>query len=44
MEIADGIPAARLRVVHDSGHLSTVEQPELVTGALVDWLAGPTAG
>jgi pimeloyl-ACP methyl ester carboxylesterase len=30
---------ARLVVVPDSGHLSTIEQPEAVSRALVDWLA-----
>jgi pimeloyl-ACP methyl ester carboxylesterase len=38
VEIADGIPDARLVVVTGSGHLSTVEQPQQVTRALVDWL------
>ncbi|HEV2284387.1 MAG TPA: alpha/beta fold hydrolase [bacterium] len=37
-EIADGIPGARLVSVPDSGHLSTLEQPALVTRALVEWL------
>jgi pimeloyl-ACP methyl ester carboxylesterase len=38
-EIADAVPDAQLTVVPESGHLSTVEQPEAVTRALVDWLA-----
>lgn len=37
-EIADGIPGARFTVVPDSGHLSTVEQPEAVNAALAEWL------
>jgi pimeloyl-ACP methyl ester carboxylesterase len=37
-EIASGIPGARLVIVPDSGHLSTLEQPEAVTAALVDWM------
>lgn len=37
-EIADGIPQARLVVVPDCGHLSTLEQPAAVTRALTDWL------
>jgi pimeloyl-ACP methyl ester carboxylesterase len=37
-EIADGVPGARLVAVPDSGHLSTLEQPALVTRALVEWL------
>ena len=32
---------ARLTVVPASGHLSTLEQPQRVTAALVDWLGGP---
>jgi pimeloyl-ACP methyl ester carboxylesterase len=38
VELADGIPDARLVVVADSGHLSTLDQPEQVTQALVAWL------
>ena len=37
-EIADGIPGAKLVVVPDCGHLSTLEQPEAVNAALVKWL------
>jgi pimeloyl-ACP methyl ester carboxylesterase len=39
-EIADGIPRARLEIVPDCGHLSTLEQPEAVNRALRAWLAG----
>jgi pimeloyl-ACP methyl ester carboxylesterase len=38
VEIADGIPGARLVVVAGSGHLSPLDQPEQVTKALVEWL------
>jgi len=38
-EIAAGIPGARLVVIADSGHLSTLEQPEQVTEALVAWMS-----
>jgi pimeloyl-ACP methyl ester carboxylesterase len=38
IEIADRIPGARLVTVPECGHLCTVERPEFVTGALVDWL------
>lgn len=38
-EIADGIPGARLTVIPDCGHLSTLEQPAMVTQTLVDWLS-----
>ncbi|HEX4408332.1 MAG TPA: alpha/beta fold hydrolase [Xanthobacteraceae bacterium] len=37
-EIAAGIPGSRLVVVPGSGHLSTMEKPEAVTEALVEWL------
>jgi pimeloyl-ACP methyl ester carboxylesterase len=37
-EIATGIRGSRLVVVPDSGHLSTLEQPAMVTKALVEWL------
>jgi pimeloyl-ACP methyl ester carboxylesterase len=37
-EIADGIPGARLVVVPDCGHLSTLERPQAVSDALRAWL------
>ena len=37
--IAAPIAGARLVVVPESGHLSTIEQPEAVNRALLDWLA-----
>jgi pimeloyl-ACP methyl ester carboxylesterase len=37
-EIVAGIPGSHLVVIPDSGHLSTLEQPQAVTAALVDWL------
>ena len=37
-EIADGIPGAKLTVVPDCGHLSTLEKPEAVNAALAEWL------
>jgi pimeloyl-ACP methyl ester carboxylesterase len=37
-EIAGSIPGARLVVVAGAGHLSTLDQPEQVTRALVAWL------
>ena len=39
-ELAAGIPGARLVVVAESGHLSTLDQPERVTEALVAWASG----
>ena len=37
-EIADSIAGARLVTVPNCGHLSTLEQPEEVSRALVEWL------
>jgi pimeloyl-ACP methyl ester carboxylesterase len=39
-EIAGGITAARLVVVPDCGHLSTLEKPDAVNAALAEWLGG----
>jgi pimeloyl-ACP methyl ester carboxylesterase len=38
-EMADGIPGARLVVLPQSGHLSTIEQPGRVNEELRDWLS-----
>jgi pimeloyl-ACP methyl ester carboxylesterase len=37
-EMAAAIPGARLVVVPDSGHLSTMERPEAVNAALAEWM------
>jgi pimeloyl-ACP methyl ester carboxylesterase len=37
-EIVAGIPAARLEIVEDCGHLATLEKPRTVTGLLTEWL------
>lgn len=37
-EMAAGIPGARLVVVPECGHLSTMERPEAVTKTLLDWM------
>jgi pimeloyl-ACP methyl ester carboxylesterase len=37
-EIAAGIPGAKLEIVPDCGHLSTMERPEAVNRALREWL------
>jgi pimeloyl-ACP methyl ester carboxylesterase len=37
-EIADGICGARLVVVPQCGHLSTLERPQAVSDALRTWL------
>jgi pimeloyl-ACP methyl ester carboxylesterase len=38
VEIASGIPGAKLTIIPDCGHLSQVEQPQAVAAALVEWL------
>jgi pimeloyl-ACP methyl ester carboxylesterase len=38
-EMADKIPGARLVLVPDCGHMCTLERPEQVTSALLDWHA-----
>jgi pimeloyl-ACP methyl ester carboxylesterase len=38
-EIAAGIAGARLEIVPDCGHLSTMERPEAVNRAMRAWLA-----
>jgi pimeloyl-ACP methyl ester carboxylesterase len=38
-EITRGIPGAKLKIVRDCGHLSTLERPEAVNRALRAWLA-----
>jgi len=37
-EMANGIRGARLVVVPECGHLSTMERPQAVTEALLDWM------
>jgi pimeloyl-ACP methyl ester carboxylesterase len=37
-EMAAGIPGARLVVVPECGHLSTLERPQAVNEALLDWM------
>ena len=38
-EMAAGIRGSKLVVVPDCGHLSTLERPELVTKALIEWMS-----
>ena len=38
-EIADAIPGAKLVTIRDSGHLTTIEQPDAVNAALTEWLS-----
>jgi pimeloyl-ACP methyl ester carboxylesterase len=37
-EIAAGIAGSRLVIVPECGHLSTIERPQAVTNALVEWM------
>jgi pimeloyl-ACP methyl ester carboxylesterase len=37
-EIAAAIPGARLVIIPDCGHVSTLERPEAVNAALVEWM------
>ena len=39
-DMAKGIAAARLVTIPECGHISTLERPEAVTAALVEWLEG----
>jgi pimeloyl-ACP methyl ester carboxylesterase len=41
MEIAAGIPRARLALIEHCGHLSPLEQPVAVTTAMAEWLTAP---
>ena len=38
VEIAEGIPGAKLTIIPNCGHLSQVEQPQAVAAALTEWL------
>jgi pimeloyl-ACP methyl ester carboxylesterase len=40
VEMAHGIRGAELVTVPECAHLSTLEQPRVVTRALLDWLEG----
>lgn len=42
-EIAAITPGARLVAIDDCGHMSTMEQPERVANAMLDWLRAPIA-
>jgi pimeloyl-ACP methyl ester carboxylesterase len=38
-EMASAIPLARLAVIAECGHLSTIERPQAVNKALAEWLS-----
>ncbi len=40
-ELSDGIPGARLAIVPESGHMSSIEQPEEFTRLVQEWLGVP---
>jgi pimeloyl-ACP methyl ester carboxylesterase len=42
--IADRIPGARLEIIPDCGHSATLEQPEIVTGLIRDFVTAVDAG
>jgi pimeloyl-ACP methyl ester carboxylesterase len=39
-EIVAGIPGARLAIIPDCGHLSTLERPDAVNKVLSEWMSG----
>src|SRR5260221_500414 len=39
-EIAAGVAGSRLVVIADCGHLSTMERPDAVNRALIEWMMG----
>ena len=43
-EMQRAIPGSRLEVIEMSGHLTTMEQPQAVSGALAHWLTAPARG
>jgi hypothetical protein len=40
-KFAAAIPRSRLVVIRDCGHMSTLERPQAVTDALVEWYRAP---
>ena len=40
LQMAAIIRGARLRIIEEAGHMSTLEQPQAVTAALAEWLRG----
>ncbi len=40
-QLAAAIPGARLVVIPEAGHLSTIDQPDLVTQAMRSWFTAP---
>jgi uncharacterized protein (TIGR02246 family) len=40
LQMAAIVRGARLRIIEDCGHMSTLEQPEAVNSALVEWVNG----
>ena len=40
LQMAAIIRGARLRIIEDCGHMSTMEQPQAVSAALVEWVNG----
>lgn len=42
MELVNGIAGAQHSTIDNSGHMIPLEQPEALTGILLDWLSRPT--
>lgn len=42
LQMAAVIRGACLRIIEDAGHMSTMEQPQAVTAAMLEWLCGTT--
>ncbi|OGB08320.1 MAG: hypothetical protein A3E79_19390 [Burkholderiales bacterium RIFCSPHIGHO2_12_FULL_61_11] len=40
-QMAEFVPHSILRLIYDGGHMSMMEQPDLVLSALEEWLALP---
>jgi pimeloyl-ACP methyl ester carboxylesterase len=41
-KMAELMPSARLVVIENAGHMSTMERPAEVTAAMLEWLSAPT--
>ncbi|WP_161786855.1 alpha/beta fold hydrolase [Cupriavidus sp. SK-4] len=43
MDMRERIPAARLQVIEDAGHMITMEAPQAVAEAIAAWLTEDSA-
>ncbi|WP_349607293.1 MULTISPECIES: alpha/beta fold hydrolase [Cupriavidus] len=44
VDMCERIPVARLEVIEDAGHMTTMEAPQAVAAAMAAWLAEDPAG